>query len=145
VIAKLIQFQFPQTDIRSGIAKTSRTILSSRIVLAVHPVAQLLKIPLNWKRAVVGSRRQVQVDLSGLPDLSITHGGASTMSIPRVLGMHIDLLREEVLRIRIMRLSVGQDCIATQLGVLLTLVSSTAEVERVGRTAGAAVRRAEAR
>src|SRR5262245_19143365 len=61
------------------------------------------------------------------------------MNVPRILGMHVDLLREEVSRVRIMRLGLGRARICTQLRHLLSLVSSTAEVERVGRNAVATV------
>ena len=52
------------------------------------------------------------------------------MNIPSVLAICVELLREEVLSLRIMRLSVGQARIATQLRELLALVEPTIELKR---------------
>jgi hypothetical protein len=51
------------------------------------------------------------------------------MNIPSVLAICVELLREEVLSLRIMRLSVGQARIATQLRELLSLVEPTIELK----------------
>src|SRR5690348_544086 len=51
------------------------------------------------------------------------------MTIPSVLAICVELLREEVLDLRIMRLNVGRARIATQLGELLSLVEPTIELK----------------